>query len=98
MPGRCPVCQARFRGDTICSRCGADLRQLMLLTIEAWRSREASREALIREDYATAHRLALHAQQMCFTPAGDKLRILTSWLLSEVSIPAFIISQIGLTG
>ena len=26
---RCPVCQARFRGGRICSRCGADLEPLM---------------------------------------------------------------------
>lgn len=81
-PGRCPVCQARFRGDPTCSRCGADLRQLMRLIIGAWRSRDASREALARGDYAEAHGFALQAQRLCFTPSGDKLRIMASWLLS----------------
>src|SRR5450755_3041116 len=33
---RCRVCQARFRGARICSRCGADLVRPMLLAAEAW--------------------------------------------------------------
>jgi len=30
---RCPVCRARFKGEAVCYRCGADLS--VLLTIEA---------------------------------------------------------------
>ena len=43
---RCPVCQARFRGARICSRCGAGLEPLMLLSVEAWQLRQAARQAL----------------------------------------------------
>ena len=50
----CPVCNARFRGHAICSRCGADLGDLMRVIIAAWRLRQQSRTALVdrREDLA----------------------------------------------
>lgn len=51
---RCPVCQARFRGSRICSRCGADLEPLMVLTVKAWQLRQAARQALDAGDAGRA--------------------------------------------
>jgi hypothetical protein len=59
---RCPVCQARFRGARICSRCGADLEPLMLLAVKAWQLRQAARQALDAGDVQRALALAIEAQ------------------------------------
>ena len=32
---RCPVCRARFKGEAICYRCGADLSPLLRIETEA---------------------------------------------------------------
>ncbi len=32
---RCPVCRARFKGDPVCYRCGADLGPLLAIEAEA---------------------------------------------------------------
>ena len=77
----CPVCRARFRGARECSRCGADLTVLMLLTARAWRLRQASRQALLEDDPARARALASEAQRICRTPVGQRLESLASWLV-----------------
>ena len=76
---RCPVCQARFRGARVCSRCGADLGPLMLLAAEAWKLREAARRALLAGNWKTALRLAEDAGRVQRTPAGESLRLLSEW-------------------
>jgi len=73
---RCPVCQARFRGARICSRCGADLEPLMLLAVEAWQLRQAARQALAAGDAERALRLAIEAQGIQSTESGEALRLL----------------------
>jgi predicted amidophosphoribosyltransferase len=78
---RCPVCQARFRGARLCSRCGADLEPLMLLAAGAWRLREEARLALEAGKFEGALGLAQQAQQMQRTPTGEFLRALSSWLM-----------------
>jgi len=70
---RCPVCQARFRGAAVCSRCGADLARLMLIAAEAWRLREAARGAIAAGEFGLACELAGNAQGMQATPAGEAL-------------------------
>ena len=80
-PPRCPVCQARFRGTPECSRCGADLQPLMILAARAYQSRQAARQALLRGDFAGAHTLASQSQSLCFTQAGETLRLLSLLLL-----------------
>jgi len=80
---RCPVCQARFRGTAICSRCGADLTPLMQLAIEAWQKREAARNAIAEGSWEQAKSQAEAAQQSCRTEAGESLRILAEWVLGE---------------
>ena len=77
---RCPVCQARFRGSRICSRCGADLAPLMLLTVKAWQLRQAARQALDAGDAGRALRLATEAQGTQSTESGEALRLLGAWL------------------
>ena len=76
----CPVCQARFRGSTECSRCGADLTTIMGLAAGAWRLREAARRAIAAGDLARARALASEAQDICRTPAGRDLEMVGSWL------------------
>lgn len=77
---RCPVCQARFRGVRICSRCGADLEPLMLLVVRAWQLRQASRQALDAGDVERALGLAIEAQGIQGTESGEALRLLGAWL------------------
>ena len=77
----CPVCQARFRGSTECSRCGADLGTIMGLAADAWRMREAARQAMAEGDVARARALAIQAQELCGTPAGRQLEMVSRWLV-----------------
>jgi hypothetical protein len=76
----CPVCRARFRGATECSRCGADLTMVMTLVASAWRMRQAARQALAEGDIVRASELSKRAQQLCATTEGRKLEWLSAWL------------------
>ena len=73
--GRCPVCQARFRGAGTCSRCGADLYPLMLLMAQAYSLRAAARQSLTAGDTAAALASADAAQSLHATPEGEVLRL-----------------------
>src|SRR5260370_15410657 len=73
--GRCPVCQARFRGGAICSRCGADLTPLMLLVARAYSLRQAARQALQAGDEQAALATAEAAQDLHATSQGSLLQI-----------------------
>ena len=79
-PALCPVCRARFRGASMCSRCGADLSPLMRLSVEAWMLREAARDSLAAGDLASAYRLAARAQRLQVTAEGGALCLLSAWL------------------
>jgi predicted amidophosphoribosyltransferase len=72
-PGCCPVCQARFRGASRCSRCGADLSVLMSLASQAFVLRSAARELLRQADYRAAAASVQAAQQLHATPEGNLL-------------------------
>jgi hypothetical protein len=78
--GRCPVCQARFRGARVCSRCGADLEPLMILAVQSWRLRVAARNALGAGRFELALQLAEQAQAMQWTPGGEALRTVSGLL------------------
>jgi len=78
--GRCPVCQARFRGATECSRCGADLAPLMNLAIDAWRARAAARAALRAGDYESAVTHVARAQRISSTECGRRLQLIAGAL------------------
>jgi hypothetical protein len=69
----------------VCSRCGADLGPLMRLAVQAWRLRQAAREALARGDYEQALVLASDAERVHRTQPGAALRLLTAWLRSQGS-------------
>lgn len=75
-PG-CPACGARFRGTRECSRCGADLGVLMTLRTRAWQMREQARLALLSGDTALALERVRAAQELCSTPRGRRLELVT---------------------
>ena len=75
----CPVCRARFRGSSECSRCGADLTIIMSLAASAWRMRQEARLALA-DDPQRARALASQAEAICHTAAGRRLEELGAWL------------------
>ena len=77
---KCPVCRAGFRGEPVCSRCGADLEPLMALVMKAYLLRRAAKQALAAGKTARATSLAAAAQETCFTNQGERLRLLTLWL------------------
>jgi predicted amidophosphoribosyltransferase len=80
---RCPVCQARFRGVPVCSRCGADLSRPMQISAEAWRLREAARGAIAAGEFGRACELAGRAQEAQATAAGEALLRLGAWLRNK---------------
>ena len=76
----CPVCRARFRGASECSRCGADLTAVMTLAASAWRMRQSARQAIAAGDPGRARMLASQAEQICHTAGGRRLEALGAWL------------------
>ena len=81
---RCPVCQAKFRGSGECSRCGADLTGIMILSARAQRYRANARKALYDLNFAKARELAAAAQKDHATETGRKLLLLAAWLKAEL--------------
>jgi hypothetical protein len=81
---RCPVCRAQFRGTRQCSRCGADLSALMVLSVKAQRHRIKARKSLLALNFEKAQDLAAAAQKAHATEAGRKLLLLTAWLNAEL--------------
>lgn len=81
---RCPVCRAKFRGTKQCSRCGADLTGLMVLSARARRNRIKARKSLLALNFEKAHKLAAAAQSEHATETGRKLLLLTAWLNTEL--------------
>ena len=77
---RCPVCRASFRQSIECRRCGADLRPVMTLTVQALALRREARRALRDGANERARSLAAAAQDCCATDAGRRLLLLTRWL------------------
>jgi hypothetical protein len=83
---KCPVCQARFRGMRICSRCGADLEPLMRMSVQAWQLRQSAREALGSGDVERGLGFAVEAQGIQDTESGEGLRLLGAWLKTSSSL------------
>ncbi len=81
---RCPVCRAKFRGTRQCSRCGADLTGIMVLSTRAQRYREKARKSLYALNFEKARELAAAAQKEHATETGRGLLLLTSWLKVEL--------------
>jgi predicted amidophosphoribosyltransferase len=80
----CPVCRAKFRGTRQCSRCGADLTGIMVLSARAQRYRENARKSLYALNFEKAQKLAAVAQKEHATEMGRRLLMLTSWLKAEL--------------
>lgn len=76
--GRCPVCQARFRGVSTCSRCGADLMPLMLLAAHAYSLRQSARRSLRAADARSALAAAKAAQKLHTTVQGGILEMVSA--------------------
>ena len=81
---RCPVCRAKFRGTRQCSRCGADISRLMILSVSAQHCRTNARKSLLSLEFEKAHVLAAAAQKKHATDKGRKLLLLTSWLNAAI--------------
>src|SRR5260370_38789891 len=88
--GRCPVCQARFRGEAICSRCGADLTPLMLLVTRAYSLRQAARQALQAGDEQAALAAAEAAQDLHATSQGSLLQIVCTAAVRTAQPPSAV--------
>jgi len=69
----CPVCRAGFRGQTICSRCGADLSALMELAARAYVLRCRAERAMQNKDKDLAYRFVRKANTLHRTPEGEML-------------------------
>lgn len=75
----CPVCRARFRGEILCPRCGADLSPLMRLAARSWHARQEARRCLAAGATEQArHRIEI-AQRLHATRAGRQLELLIAW-------------------
>ena len=83
-PLRCPVCRAKFRGTRECSRCGADLSGIMMLSARAQLYRADARKSIYALNFEKARQLAAAAQKEHATETGRRLLLLTSWLNSEL--------------
>jgi hypothetical protein len=77
-PASCPVCLARFRGSSQCSRCGADLTALMLLAAHAYVLRQAARQSLRQGDCRAALDSAQAAQRLHSTAEGSLLSVIST--------------------
>ena len=55
----------------------------MYLSAEAWRLREAARQAIAAGDFGRGSELAAEAQEAQRTPAGEALRALCEWQVAE---------------
>ncbi|OHB78133.1 MAG: hypothetical protein A2Z25_13535 [Planctomycetes bacterium RBG_16_55_9] len=82
---KCPVCKARFRGQRQCSRCGADLSQLMRVVAGASQLRRQARQALCEARYSSAYELAAEAQNLHDTALGRKMMLIAQ-VLDMVSV------------
>lgn len=68
--GKCPVCQAGFRGAEICPRCGADLSVLMLLATQAYSLRRTAKRHLLAGEAQAALATVETAQDLHSTSHG----------------------------
>jgi hypothetical protein len=82
-PHCCPVCQARFRGSSQCSRCGADLTALLLLAAHAYVMRQAARQSLRQGDCQAALASAQAAQRLHSTAEGRLLSVICTTAVNQ---------------
>ncbi len=61
---KCPVCNAGFRGQEVCPRCGTNLLALMRLAARAWALRQKARADLHERRLADALRASAQARRL----------------------------------
>jgi hypothetical protein len=71
---RCPVCRARFRQETVCYRCGADLRALLAIEAEAAAREREAVTLLAAGRWIEARRAADRALALQYSPLADAVR------------------------
>ena len=71
---RCPVCRARFKGEAVCYRCGADLSALLAIAAEAaaWEREMVAR--LAEGEWIAARRAADRALALRYSPLAVAAR------------------------
>jgi hypothetical protein len=62
------------------------LKTIMVLQVKAWRLREAARQAIASGDPINAGTLASQAEALQGTPAGKRIRTLSSWLAKHLAV------------
>ncbi len=81
----CPVCRARFRGSSLCSRCGADLTALMLLAAHAYVLRRSAHRSLRQGDGPAALATSQAAQRLHATSEGSLLGLICTAAVNPTS-------------
>ena len=71
---RCPVCRARFKGEAICYRCGADLNVLLAIEAEAAAWERETIALLAAGDWIAARRAADRVLALQHSPLAAAAR------------------------
>ena len=71
---RCPVCRARFKGEAVCYRCGADLSVLLAIEAEAAEWERETVAMLAAGDWIAARRAADQALALQHSPLAAAAR------------------------
>ena len=71
---RCPICRARFKGEAVCYRCGADLSSLLAIEAEAAAWERETVALLAAGDWIAARRAADQALALQHSPLAAAAR------------------------
>ena len=71
---RCPVCRARFKGEAVCYRCGADLSALLAIEAEAAAWEREAVSLLASGEWIAARRAADQALALQYSPLAAAAR------------------------
>lgn len=71
---RCPACRARFKEETICYRCGADLSALLAIEAEAAAREREAVALLVAGQWIEARRAADRALALQYSPLAASVR------------------------
>ena len=94
-PSTCPVCRARFRGSSRCSRCGADLTALMSLAAHAYALRQSARQSLKQGECGAALASAQAAQRLHSTTEGSVLSMVCASVANPSSGRSGLLSTVS---
>jgi len=71
---RCPVCRARFKGEAVCYRCGADLSALLAIEAEAAQWEQEAVSLLASGEWIEARQAADRALTLQYSPLAAAAR------------------------